>query len=79
MKPRMKTKTAARPGANRRRYLEILARLTPAARLRKALELGRLSRTLFLEGLRRRFPDLDERQLRILYLERLAKCHNRIS
>ncbi len=79
MKPRMKMNTAAKPGANHHRYLEILARLTPDARLRKAFELGRLSRTLFLEGLRRRFPDLDERQIRTLYLKRLERCHNRTS
>lgn len=31
---------------------------------------------LFLIGLRRRFPDLSEEEIRRIYLQRLDKCHN---
>lgn len=51
--------------------------MTPAARLAKALELSERSRDLFLKGLRMRFPHLSNEALKQLYLERLAKCHNR--
>ena len=32
---------------------------------------------LFLHGLRRRFPDADDKQLHAIYLQRIARCHNR--
>jgi hypothetical protein len=51
--------------------------MTPAQRLAKAMELSELGKRLFLHGLRRRFPEADERQLHALYLERIARCHNR--
>jgi hypothetical protein len=51
--------------------------MTPQQRLAKAMELTEDARRRFREGLRRRFPDLDESELHKLYLERLDKCHNR--
>lgn len=51
--------------------------MTPAQRLEKVFELSAFSKTLFLTGLRRRFPDLSEAEFHRLALERLAKCHNR--
>lgn len=51
--------------------------MTPSQRLRKAFELTQMSRDLFRLGLRRRFPDLSDDELHQLYLQRLAKCHNR--
>ncbi len=65
----------ARP--NHRAYLEVLRRMTPEQRLLKAFELSDMTRNLFRQGLRERFPDLPEEQLHALYLERLALCHNR--
>jgi hypothetical protein len=62
---------------NRRLYLEALGRMTPAQRLAKAMELSELGKRLFLHGLRRRFPDADEKQILAEYLERTARCHNR--
>jgi hypothetical protein len=41
-------------------YLKALRRMSPAERLAKAFELSEFSRSLFLHGLRRRFPDLTE-------------------
>jgi hypothetical protein len=58
-------------------YLSILRRQTPEQRLAKAFEMGVLSRSLFREGLRQRFPRLSDDELQRLYLERLQKCHNR--
>jgi hypothetical protein len=62
---------------NRSQYLAILRRMTPAQRLGKAMELSELGKKLFLHGLRRRFPDADEKQILCLYLNRIARCHNR--
>jgi hypothetical protein len=61
----------------RRRYINVLRRMTPAQRLAKAMELSELGKRLLLHGLRRRFPDADDRRLHALYLNRIARCHNR--
>lgn len=58
-------------------YIKALRRMSPEARLLKAFELSAFSRQLFLQGLRRRFPDKSEAEIHKLYLERLDKCHNR--
>ena len=60
-----------------RAYIETLRRMTPEQPLLKAFELSEMARTVFREGLRNRFPDLDAQELQKLYLERLEKCHNR--
>lgn len=65
----------ARP--NHRLYIETLRRMSPEARLLKALELSQFSKDLFLHGLRKRFPELSEAELKAKYLERVALCHNR--
>ena len=62
---------------NHRIYLETLRRMSPEARLRKAFELSAFTKTLFIHGLRRRFPHLNEREIHQTMLDRLAKCHNR--
>ena len=66
-----------KPRPNHARYLEVLRAMTPEQRLLKAFELSDLSRQLFEDGLRRRFPDLPEAEFRELLLGRLEKCHNR--
>jgi hypothetical protein len=66
-----------KPRPNHRAYLEILRSMTPGQRLQKAFELSELSRLLFLEGLRKRFPDVTKEELHQIFLKRLAKCHNR--
>jgi hypothetical protein len=58
-------------------YIRALRCMSSEARLMKAFELTEFSKQLFLHGLRKRFPDLTEEELHKLYLERLAKCHNR--
>ena len=66
-----------KPKPNRRMYIEILRRMTPAQRLDKAFELSEFTRQLFLEGLRRRFPDTSESEFREIVIKRLERCHNR--
>jgi hypothetical protein len=68
---------STKPRPNHREYLKALARMTPEQRLLKAFELSRMTKELFKHGLRRRFPDLPDEDLKRIYLERLAKCHNR--
>ena len=66
-----------KPRPNHRLYIEILRRMTPEQRLAKVFELTELAKAAFLHGLRRRFPDLSDSELRELYLKRLDKCRNR--
>lgn len=68
-----------KPHPNHGRYLQALSRLTPEQRLLKAFELTDLSRQIFRDGLRARFPQAADDELQSLYLERLALCHNRRS
>lgn len=51
--------------------------MTPAARLRKAFELSEFAKTLFIHGLRRRFPDATDAELKTIMHQRLDRCHNR--
>lgn len=66
------------PSEVHQKYLEVLRRLGPERRLRKAFELTEMARELFRAGLQRRFPELSDDQRHRLYLEGLAKCHDRI-
>jgi hypothetical protein len=62
---------------NHRRYLEVLRSLSPEQRLLKAFELSAFAKSLFIEGLRKRFPEATEEEFKRILLARLAKCHNR--
>jgi len=62
---------------NRRRYIEILRRMTPEQRLNKAFELSKFAKDLFIAGIRKRFPDTTEEEIQKIVLRRLQKCHNR--
>ncbi|MBM4045180.1 MAG: hypothetical protein FJ279_08705 [Planctomycetes bacterium] len=66
-----------KPRPNHRLYIQALRRMTPEQRLLKTFDLTEFARQLFLHGLRKRFPNLTEDEIRKTYLERLAKCHNR--
>ncbi len=67
-----------KPRPGHREYIKVLRRMSPQQRLKKAFEMSRLTKQLFKQGLRKRFPNLSEDELHQLYLERLEKCHNRI-
>ena len=66
-----------KPRPNHSVYLRILRGMTSEQRLAKALGLSEFARELFRQGLRDRFPNLNEAQLHELCLKRLEKCHNR--
>jgi hypothetical protein len=66
-----------KPHPNHNLYLKVLQRMTPEERLTKVFELSAMTKALFLHGLRKRFPYKDEEKIKNLYLERIAKCHNR--
>ena len=51
--------------------------MTPGQRVAKAFELSAFAKDVFRRGLRRRYPDLPEAEFQRLFLERLARCHNR--
>ncbi|WP_437226363.1 hypothetical protein SH661x_004545 [Planctomicrobium sp. SH661] len=62
---------------NHQEYLRVLEAMGPEARAAKSFELSDLTKRVFREGLRDRFPDLPEVEFHQLFLDRLAKCHNR--
>ena len=66
-----------KPQPNRKRYLEVLRSMTPEHRLLKAFELSEFSKSLFIEGLRQRFPNVTEDKFRRILFDRLEKCHNK--
>ena len=64
---------------NRRRYIEILRRMTPEQRLGKAFELTDMVRELFRAGVRDRNPDLDPATLEQRTREGLMRWHSKPS
>lgn len=66
-----------KPEPNRKLYIEILRKMTPEQRLKKTFELSEFARKLFMKGIRKRFPDATEEEIRKIVIERLDKCHNR--
>jgi len=62
---------------NHKIYIQVLRQMSPEKRLLKAFEMSEFARQLFVHGLRKRFPDLEESEFKKLLLERLDKCHNR--
>lgn len=66
-----------KPRPNHRLYIQTLRRMTPEQRLEKAFELSRMTRELFIQGLRERHPTMPDDQFHRLVLKRLSKCHNR--
>ena len=62
---------------NHHLYLQTLKHMTPGQRLMKAFELSERSKKLFLHGLKKRFPDKNDAEIKTIYQERIALCHNR--
>ncbi len=62
---------------NHKIYIKILRNMSPQKRLLKAFELSDFSKKLFIHGLKNRFPDLSDEELKKLLIERIDKCHNR--
>jgi hypothetical protein len=66
-----------KPNPNGEQYIAVLRRMTPGERLKKAFEMSDFGRRMFRQTLRRRYPHLAEEAFHQLYLDRLAKCHNK--
>jgi len=62
---------------NHIKYLEILRQMPPETKLLKVFELSEFTKQLFLHGLRKRYPNLQDEEINKIFLERLDKCHNR--
>ena len=62
---------------NHDQFIRIVRAMTEEQRLKKAFELSDLTRELFKQSLRERFPDLNDVDFKKLYFERLELCHNR--
>ncbi len=62
---------------NHRLYIEILRKMTPEKRLRKAFELSSFSNQLFVHGLRKKHTGISEVEFAQILKDRLDKCHNR--
>ncbi len=61
---------------NHRMDLEMLARMSPSERLRKAFELSDFSKRLFMQELRNRYSDLSTDDFRKVIIERLTRGQN---
>ncbi|MBK6606044.1 MAG: hypothetical protein IPG24_11340 [Leptospiraceae bacterium] len=57
-------------------YLQTLRKMSPSEKFNKVMELNELTRSLFKQGLKKRFPNKSEQELHVLFLKRLEKCHN---
>jgi len=62
---------------NHQVYIGVLRAMSAEDRLRKAFELSAFTRELLMTGLRRRYPDTPESELRAIYLGRLRKSWDR--
>ncbi len=63
--------------ANERKiYLQTLRKMSASEKFLKVIELSELTKSLFKEGLRKRFPEKSEQEIHELFLKRLEKCHN---
>jgi hypothetical protein len=58
-------------------YIKALRKLTPEQRLKRAFDLSDFTTKLFINGLKKRWPDLGEEEFKQKLFERLGKCHNR--
>lgn len=66
-----------KPRPNHALYIQTLRNMSPESRLLKAFELSEFAKTLFIDGLKYRFPEKSPQEIHAFMLERLAKCHNR--
>jgi hypothetical protein len=62
---------------NHKLYLKELEEMGPEKRLAKAFELSNMAKRLFYEGLKMRFPEKSDEEIKDIYLNRITKCYNR--
>lgn len=58
-------------------YIKVLQKMSPEKKLLKTFELTDFAKKLFLAGLKERFPELDNKEIKKIYSERISRCHNR--
>lgn len=63
-------------GPDHKEYIKMMRKVSPEDRLKKSFELTELTKNLFMAGLKNRFPDLPDEELKKIYLKRISKCHN---
>jgi hypothetical protein len=57
-------------------YIRLMRKIPPEDKLKKSFELTELTKNLFLAGLKKRFPELPESDIKKIYLKRISRCHN---
>jgi hypothetical protein len=62
---------------SRKVYIDILKKMSPEQRLLKSFELTELGYKLFFTGLKERYADLSEEEVKKIYIKKLIECHNR--
>ena len=62
---------------NHSRYIQTLRSMSPEQRLLKAFELSDFAKQIFVQSLRKRYPDLPDDEFEILLRSHLNRCHNR--
>lgn len=62
---------------SRKVYIDILKKMSPEQRLLKTFELTEFGKDLFFTGLKERYADLSEEEVRKIYIKKLIECHNR--
>ncbi|MBI5219272.1 MAG: hypothetical protein HY958_10120 [Bacteroidia bacterium] len=66
-----------KPVLNHKQNIQTLLKMTSEQRLLKAFELSEITKRLFLEGLKIRFPEKNDEEIKEIYLQRLLLCYNR--
>ena len=62
---------------NRERYIAILRGMTPQQKLERMFELNELGKELVRAGIRSRFPNLLENEIKKMVVQKVIECHNR--
>lgn len=62
---------------NRKIYIDVLRRMTPEQRLKKAFEISEFTKQLSICGFRKRYSNLPDAEFKNFFLEHIKKCHNR--
>jgi len=61
---------------DRKAYIKMIRNMSYEDRLGKCFELNDFTKQLFLIGLKNRFPDCSEEEIKEIYLKRIDKCRN---
>jgi hypothetical protein len=66
-----------KPHPNEKRYYSILCSMSPEQKIKKVFELNALGKELCINGLRMKYPEMNDEEIHALYLKIAAQCHNR--